>query len=91
MAQKQYRAHVVSNASEAVLVELDQRRRLSLGKLGSAHHTRYLASVEPDGTIVLRPAVVMTELEARLLENPELVDGIHREREDTAKYVPRPE
>ena len=36
----------------------------------------YLAHVEDDGTIVLRPAVVVTELEARLLTDPLLVARI---------------
>ena len=81
---------MTSEASEAVLVELDQRRRVSLGKLGRAHHTRYLATVEGDGTIILRPAVVMTELEARLAGNPDLVDAIRRQREEPEGYIPRP-
>lgn len=40
-----------------VLVELDSRRRLSLGKL--AKHDRYFVVVEEDGTIVLTPVVVL--------------------------------
>jgi hypothetical protein len=51
------------------LLELDSRRRLSLGQI--AKHDRYLAEIEQDGTIVLTPAVVMTEAEARLLAAPE--------------------
>jgi hypothetical protein len=51
-----------------VLLELDTRRRISLGQL--AKHNRYLAAIEEDGTIVLTPAVVMTEAEARLLGAP---------------------
>jgi hypothetical protein len=39
------------------LVELDSRRRVSLGKL--AAHDRYLVRVESDGTIVLTPAQVV--------------------------------
>ncbi len=58
-------------ASDPTLIELDSRRRASLAKL--AKHDRYLASEEPDGTIVLVPAVVITELEARFRANPELV------------------
>lgn len=74
-----------------VLVELDQRRRVSLGKIGHQHHTRYLATVESDGTIVFRPAVVMTEAEARFLKNPELVESIRRQRTDPNSYVERPD
>src|SRR5438552_17352173 len=58
-------------ASDPTLIELDRRRRASLAKL--AKHDRYLASEEPDGTIVLVPAVVITELEARFRANPDLV------------------
>src|SRR5437879_3960869 len=58
-------------ASNPTLIELDSRRRASLAKL--AKHDRYLASEEPDGTIVLVPAVVITELEAHFRANPDLV------------------
>ena len=77
-------------SSEAVLVELDRRRRVSLGRIGHEGHSRYLASVESDGTIVLRPAVVMTELEASFLSNPELVASIRQQRKDPSAYVKRP-
>jgi hypothetical protein len=46
------------------LLELDSRRRISLGSL--ATYERYFAEVEEDGTIVLTPAVVMSAAEARL-------------------------
>lgn len=77
-------------SSEAVLIELDQRRRASLGKIGHEGHRRYLATIEPDGTIILRPAVVMTELEASFLSNPGLVDSIRQQRKDPGAYVKRP-
>lgn len=38
------------------VLEVDSRRRISLGSL--AQHDRYLVTVEPDGRIVLTPAVV---------------------------------
>jgi hypothetical protein len=47
------------------LLEVDARRRISLGAL--AEHDRYLVEVEDDGTIVLTPAVVMSAAQARLL------------------------
>jgi hypothetical protein len=56
------------------LVELDDRRRLSLGKVG--RHSRYLVREEPDGTLIFEPAVVMTEFEARFLAHPKLVAQI---------------
>lgn len=46
------------------LLEVDGRRRISLGPLAKSE--RYLAAVEDDGTIVLTPAVVMSVVEARL-------------------------
>lgn len=42
---------------EEVLLEVDKRRRVSLGDLATKQ--RYLAKLEPDGTIILTPAVVM--------------------------------
>lgn len=83
-------ADVTMRADEPVLVEVDQRRRVSLGKLVEEGHSRYLATVESDGSIVLRPAVVMTETEAALLQNRDLVDRIIAQRSDTAAYVRRP-
>jgi hypothetical protein len=51
------------------LLELDARRRVSLGAIAS--YDRYLVDVEDDGTIVLTPAVVMSAAEARLRAAPE--------------------
>jgi hypothetical protein len=47
------------------LLEVDSRRRISLGAL--AEHDRYLVEVEADGTIVLTPAIVMSAAQVRLL------------------------
>ena len=58
------------------LVELDSRRRITLGRLGKSEHNRYLVNEEPDGTLVLTPAVVMSAHEAALLRHPELVEQI---------------
>lgn len=75
---------------EEVILELDERRRASLGRIGRPEHRRYLVAEEPDGTIVLRPAVVMTELEARLLANPALVARIQANNADPSRLVRRP-
>jgi hypothetical protein len=56
------------------VVELDHRRRISLGKIW--RHSRYLVHEEDDGTIILQPAVVMNEAEARFMANAELVAQI---------------
>jgi hypothetical protein len=74
--------------SASVLIELDDRRRVSLGKLG--HHARYLASEQEDGTIILEPAVVLTEAEARFLTNSELVATIEENRQHPERSAPRP-
>jgi len=58
------------------LIELDDRRRASLGKVG--RHRRYLAHEEPDGTLVLVPAVVMSDVQARLLAAPDVMTEIDR-------------
>jgi hypothetical protein len=70
-----------------VILELDERRRASLGRIGRPEHRRYLVSEEPDGTIILHPAVVMTELEARFLANRELVDRVESNRRDPSRLV----
>lgn len=71
------------------LVELDERRRVSLGRLGRQEHTRYLVTEEPDGTLVFTPAVVLSELEVKLLANDRLVDRILANREDPTRLVTR--
>lgn len=60
-----------------VLVELDSRRRTALGKIG--RHQRYLVTEEHDGTLIWSPAVVLTEAEARLRANPELLERIEHD------------
>lgn len=57
-----------------VMVELDERRRLSLGKVG--RHTRYLVREETDGTLIFEPAVVMTEFEASVLADKTIMDQL---------------
>ncbi len=57
-----------------VMVELDDRRRLSLGKVG--RHTRYLVREETDGTLIFEPAVVMTEFEASVLADQTIMDQL---------------
>lgn len=56
-----------------VLLELDNRRRVPLAKLARGEDARYLADVHADGTIVLRPAHVMTDIQLRFLANPEVM------------------
>ena len=70
------------------LIELDSRRRVALGRLGRPEHSRYLVTEEPDGTLVLTPAVVMTAHEAALLRNPELVAQVEADRADPSQAIP---
>lgn len=64
--------------SKSAVIELDDRRRASLGKFG--RHDRYLIREQEDGTLILEPAVVLTEAEAAYLRNPTLVALIEEER-----------
>ena len=72
-----------------ILIELDDRRRASFGRIGRPEHRRYLAHEEEDGTVVLVPAVVMPESQARLMANPELVAQIERTVTDPDSRVRR--
>jgi hypothetical protein len=72
-----------------VLIELDERRRVSLGKIGRPEHRRYLAHEEPDGTLVFVPAVVVPESQSRLLANHDLVEQIERTVADPSTRVRR--
>ena len=71
----------------AHLVELDVRRRVTLGRLGNPEHNRYLVTEYADGTLVFTPAVVMTAHEAALLRHPELVTRIEADRADPTHAV----
>lgn len=51
------------------MIEVDARNRLTLP--GKAHR-RYLVHEQDDGTVILEPAVVISELEARYRANPDL-------------------
>lgn len=56
-----------SEAHEPVLIELDERRRTSLGRVGHKEHTRYLVEEQVDGTLIWRPAVVVPEHELQFM------------------------
>lgn len=70
------------------LVELDERRRVSLGKIG--RHSRYLVREEPDGTLIFEPAVVLTESERKYLANQALQAQIEDNRAHPERRRPRP-
>ncbi len=79
----------MNDTDTEVVLELDDRRRASFGRIGRAEHRRYLVTQEPDGTIVMRPAVVITELEARMLANRELLDRVAANRKDPSRLIRR--
>lgn len=57
-----------TNSSPAsTLIETDARSRVTLP--GSRSNRRYLVREEPDGTLILEPAVVLSELELRYLSS----------------------
>jgi hypothetical protein len=70
------------------LVELDERRRVSLGKIG--RHSRYLVREEPDGTLIFEPAVVLTESERKYMANQALQAQIEDNRAHPERRRPRP-
>ena len=72
----------------AHLVELDVRRRVTLGRLGNPEHNRYLVTEHADGTLVFTPAVVMTAHEAALLRQSELVTRIEADHADPTHTAP---
>jgi hypothetical protein len=60
-----------TQAAQLLVVELDDRRRTSLGRIGHTEHRRYIADVHLDGTIVLKPAQIVTEAQLRFLATSE--------------------
>jgi hypothetical protein len=77
-------------ACDDVIVETDPRGRVSLARLGVQGGHRYIGRIEPDGTVVLEPAIVMTEAEARLRANPELLARIEDNMAHPERWVERP-
>lgn len=61
------------------VIEVDARKRVSLGSL-VAPGKRYIVETDSTGVIVLTPAVVMSETEARLLARPDIMEIVERSR-----------
>lgn len=40
-------------------VERDKRGRIVLARIGKPEHIRYIVHVEPDGTIILQPGLIV--------------------------------
>ncbi len=76
----------VTDTDTDTLLEVDNRRRVTL-RIG--RHSRYLAHEEPDGSLVLVPAVVIPEHEQRLLARPDLLEQFEANRQDPSRLVRR--
>lgn len=74
--------------ADVTIVEVDERGRTSLGRL-HPQAGRYLAEVQSDGTLVLRPAEVMSKAQARLLGRPDIVTAIDELAADPSLGVRR--
>lgn len=86
---------MTSEPGPATLIESDARSRITLP--GPRGNKRYLMSEEPDGTLILQPAIVLTELELRYLRSDVAAEveraSQHPERRvgRPARRTPRPE
>jgi hypothetical protein len=77
----------MAEAAEEVLVELDERRRVYLSKVGRSSDKRYLVRTNPDGTMVFTPATVVPTHVLRLLERPDVVAAIRHGQEHPEEAV----
>ncbi len=75
-------------STSAIMVELDEQRQLSLDKIG--RHSRYLVREERDGTLVFEPAIVLTEFEARVFANEEIMSALRGSDNETDRGQRRP-
>lgn len=76
------------SGSKSVLVEVDARGRVSLGKL-RAKSGPYLATVEPDGSLILEPAVVLSESQRKLLQRADILRAMSALDTTPAQPSPR--
>ncbi len=80
---------VVGMNAKETLVELDARRRTSFRRVGRSEHSRYLVTEYPNGDVLLRPAVVISEEEARFMSDPTLVATVEARRTASRPTVTR--
>lgn len=67
------------------LIEVDQRRRVTLPK--SASHDRYMVSTSPDGTLTLTPVVIRSVLEDALRHRQGYIEKLERDAADPSNAV----
>lgn len=71
------------------LIDVDARGRTTLR--GEGLRQRYLETDLPDGTVILHPAVLMSEVQARLLAAPDLLASLTAANDlDRSELVSRP-
>ena len=80
---------MVFPTDEEVLVELDDRRRVYLAKVGNSAHKRYLVRTEPDGTMIFTPASIVPTHVLRLLAHPEVLAAARDARDHPEQLVQR--
>ena len=68
-------------------VSLQDRKRANLARIAS--HDHYLVHEEPDGVLIWEPAEVVSLIERKLMEDPELVVSIAANRSDPSRLVRR--
>lgn len=78
-----------TTTEDQTVLEVDDRRRVPLGRIGNKEHRRYLVREEPGGVIILTPAVVLTETELALLRDPQLTELLVRTATDPSSRVKR--
>ena len=59
-------------------VEVDNRRRVSLGRFGNVDHTRYFVEAANDGEIRLIPAVSIPAREMFVWQRPDLLASLQQ-------------
>jgi hypothetical protein len=76
---------MASSTLDGALVETDARSRVVLPGRPNA---RYLVHEDPDGTLILEPAVVMTKAELAYRNSPELQRIVAEGRAHPERRVP---
>ncbi len=70
----------IAAGTQDLVIEADERGRVSFARAGVQPNQRPVVHVESDGSVILSPAAVVTAHEARLLQNTQLVEQIEDNR-----------
>lgn len=69
------------------VLELDARKRVTLGTMVAEGVDRYLARLEEDGTVVLTPAAVVPAAQVRFMSDPDRVAHVSRALQERDRWV----